>query len=124
VGTTSSRRMGLCFSPNKKFQETTSSGRNDLSLKRLNVSPNKVPWKTISLRTLNVSPNKVPWKITSLGGNGLSLGKRRLNDHLLAKSPKEKGTWNVSNVWDKIAKDKIYPNQEFFIYLKLLKPKC
>jgi hypothetical protein len=111
--------MGLCFSPNKKFQETISSGRNDLSLRRLNVSPKKVPWKTISLRTLNFSPNKVPWKITSLGGNGLSLGKRKLNDHLLAKSSKEKGTWNVSNAWDKITKDKIYPNQEFFTYLKL-----
>jgi hypothetical protein len=45
-----------------------------------------------------------------LGGNGLSLGKRRLNDNLLAKSSKKKGTWNVFNVWDKIAKDKIYPN--------------
>jgi hypothetical protein len=99
--------MGLSFSLNKKFRETTSSGRNDLSLRRLSVSPNKVPWKT-----------------TSLAGNGLSLGKRRLNDNLLAKSSEEKGIWNVANVWDKIAKDKFYPNQELFIYLKLLKPKC
>jgi hypothetical protein len=56
--------MGLNSSPNKKFQETTSSSKNDLSLRRLNVSPKKVPWKTTSLRTLNVSPNKVPSKIT------------------------------------------------------------
>jgi hypothetical protein len=52
--------MGLCFSPDRKFQETTSYGRNDLSLRRLNVSPNKVPLKT-----------------TSLGGNGLTfLGEK------------------------------------------------
>jgi hypothetical protein len=95
-----------------------------ISLRSLNVSPKKVPWKTISLRRLNVSPKKVPWKTISLAGNGLSFGKRRLNDNLLAKFSKEKGTWNVSNVWDKISKDKIYPNQEFCIYLKLLKPKC
>jgi len=38
----------------------------------LELSPNKVPWKTISLRRLNVSPNKVPLKTTSLGGNGLT----------------------------------------------------
>jgi hypothetical protein len=47
-GKTSSRKMGLSFSPNKKFQETTSSDRNDLSLRRLNVSPKKVSWKTTS----------------------------------------------------------------------------